>query len=146
MKLTLNKSISATRLNPKTGVPYSEPEVTIPFGGILVYKGSDRDCERFIYMSELYRTPNDVLASALDGGKIPAEAVEEASAAPAPGASGAAAAAQPAPQPTLKFEKLSAGAYAIARAKVPGSWLVTAGNSAVTFYPDPSHAWNGESL
>jgi hypothetical protein len=143
LKLTINKSISANRLNPKTGVPYSEPESNIPFGAILTYKGSDRDQEKFIYMSELFRCPRDLLFSALDGGKLPEDLeaqVEEVA------ASGPATAPKPAPQAALKFEKLSAGSYSIARAKVPGGWLVVAGNSGVTFYPDPEHSWNGESL
>jgi hypothetical protein len=58
----------------------------------------------------------------------------------------AAAAAKPAPEVTLNFEKLSAGAYSIARAKVPGGWLIVSGASCPAFYPDPEHAWNGESL
>jgi hypothetical protein len=144
LKLTINKSISANRLNPKTGVPYSEPESNIPFGAILTYKGSDRDQEKFIYMSELFRCPRDLLFSALDGGKLPEDG--EASAEEATASASAAAVPKPAPQVTLKFEKLSAGSYSIARAKVPGGWLVVAGNSGVTFYPDAEHAWNGESL
>jgi hypothetical protein len=144
LKLTLNKSISAVRLNPKTGVPYSEPEANVPFGAILTYRGPDRDFEKFIYMSELYRSPRDVLESALDGGKIPAEngANDDAAAA----AASSVAAMKPAPEATLKFEKLSAAPYSIARAKVPGGWLLVYGNSSLAFYPDPEHAWNGESL
>lgn len=131
-------------MNPKTGVPYSEPEVNVPFGAILIYKGPDRDLEKFTYMSELYRCPRDVLASALDGGKIPSENGDDEQ---APSAVGfGAAAAKPAPEAALKFERLSAGAYSIARAKVPGGWLVVCGNSSVAFYPDPDHAWTGESL
>ncbi len=143
MTITLNKSISATRLNPKTGVPYSEPETNIPFGAILTCKGSDRDAEKFIYMSELFRCKRDVLASALDGGKIPDDAeVEEA-----PASNGkSSAVATAAPESKLKFEKLSAAPHSIGRAKVPGGWLLLAGNSSVSFYPDPEHAWNGESL
>jgi hypothetical protein len=143
LKLTLNKSISAVRLNPKTGVPYSEPESNVSFGAILTYRGPDRDFEKFTYMSELYRCPRDVLESALDGGKIPTEngANDEA-----PVAASSGAAAKPAPEAALKFEKLNAGPYAIARAKVPGGWLLASGNSSPTFYPDPDHAWNGESL
>ena len=38
----------------------------------------------------------------------------------------------------------------IARAKVPGGWLVGIGAnhmfSGVTFYPDPQHTWDGASL
>jgi hypothetical protein len=143
LKLTLNKSISAVRLNPKTGVPYSEPEANVPFGAILTYRGPDRDFEKFTYMSELYRCPRDVLASALDGGKIPADngASDDAAAVSSLGA-----AAKPAPEAALKFEKLSAAPHSIARAKVPGGWLVVYGNSSLAFYPDPDHAWNGESL
>jgi hypothetical protein len=145
LKLTLNKSISATHLNQKTGVPYSEPEATIPFGAILTYKGSDRDAEKFTFLGELYRCPRDVLASALDGGKIPSEDGDDAPAAViTPAASHAAA--KPAPEAALKFEKLSAGSYSIARAKVPGGWLLISGSGAPAFYPDPQHVWNGESL
>lgn len=144
LKLTLNKSISAVRLNPKTGVPYSEPEVNVPYGGVLVYKGPDRDFEKFLYMSELYRCKRDVLASALDGGKIPADA-DGSDEAPAVASGAAAAAPKAAPEPTLKFEKLNAVPYSISRAKVPGGWLVLAGNSSVAFYPDADHSWNGES-
>jgi hypothetical protein len=35
------------------------------------------------------------------------------------------------------------------RAKVPGGWLVIATNkqgAGVTFYPDPDHTWDGNSL
>ena len=143
MKLTLNKSIAATRLNPKTGVPYSEPEANIPFGALLTYKGSDRGSERFMYMTDLYRCPHDLLVSAVDGGKLPADA---SAADEAPVVSGTGAAAKPAIEVALKFEPLAAGPYSIGRAKVPGGWLVVAGGSSVTFYPDPNHAWDGTSL
>lgn len=141
MKLTLNKSISATRLNPKSGVPYSEPEANIPFGAIVDYKGPDRDMEKFTYLVELYRCPRDVLKSAIDGGKLPN--LEEHEDAPAGAPS---AAPVKAPEPTLKFEKLLSAPFPVSRAKVPGGWLVVAAGSSLTFYPDPQHAWNGESL
>jgi hypothetical protein len=142
LTLTLNKSIAATHLNKKTGIPLSEPEANIPFGAIVEYVGSDRGNERFSYMMELYRCPADILASALDGGKIPRE-----SEAPAPKAvQEPGPAANPAPAFTLKFEALAARSYSIARAKVPGGWLVTAGNSGITFYPDPEHSWTGQSI
>jgi hypothetical protein len=142
LKLTLNKSISATRLNPKSGVPYSEPEANIPFGAILTYIGRDRDMAKFNFMSELYRCPRDVLASAIDGGKLPAddEAIDEAPAAKANREP------KPVRESALKFEKLDAAPYSIARAKVPGGWLVVSGNASVTFLPDSEHAWNGESV
>jgi hypothetical protein len=142
LTLTLNKSIAATHLNRKTGVPWSEPEANIPYGAIVQYVGSDGRNERFTYMSELYRCPADLLASALDGGKIPqgapaaaAKAVQE----PGP-------ASNPSPAFTLKFEQLAAETYSIARAKVPGGWLVANGATGLTFYPDPEHSWNGQSI
>ena len=141
MTLILNKSIAATHLNKKTGVPWSEPEANIPYGAILEYVGSDGANERFTYMGELYRCPADLLASALDGGKIPHEpqaAAEKTVQPPAP-------AATPAPSVTLKFEPLAAGPYSMVRAKVPGGWLVVIGATGLAFYPDPQHAWNGQS-
>jgi hypothetical protein len=84
-------------------------------------------------MSELFRCPRDVLASAIDGGKIPSldEAPDEAPA----GVADRSVAAK-IPEPTLKFEKLNAAPYTIARAEVPGGWLLVFGNSSVAFYPD----------
>lgn len=32
------------------------------------------------------------------------------------------------------------------RSKVPGGWLIIHAHTHVTFYPDPSHKWNGSSL
>jgi hypothetical protein len=143
LKLTLNKGITARRLNQKTGVPYSEAETSIPFGAILTYKGPDRDLEKFNYMSELFRCPRDVLESAVDGKKLPTleEAADET-----PAAAADKPAAPKAPEPTLKFEKLNATPFTISRAKVPGGWLVLAGSSSLAFYPDAEHTWNGESL
>jgi hypothetical protein len=141
LTLTINKSIAAIHLNRKTGVPWSEPEANIPYGAIIQYVGSDGANERFTYMGELYRCPADRLASALDGGKIPRDAqaaVPKAAQDPGP-------AANPARSHKLKFEPLAAGAYSAARAKVPGGWLIALG-TGVTFYPDPEHSWNGESL
>ncbi len=142
MTLTLNKSIGATHLNKKTGVPWSEPEANIPYGAIVQHVGADGRNERFTYMSELYRCPADVLASALDGGKIPQE--EQATAAKAVQEPGPRS--NPAPAFTLKFEQLAAGTYSITRAKVPGGWLVANGATGLTFYPDPEHSWNGLSI
>jgi hypothetical protein len=142
LTLTLNKSIAATHLNKKTGVPWSEPEANIPYGAVIEYVGSDGRNEKFAYMMELYRCPADRLASALDGGKIP----REAQAAAAKEVQDAGPAANPAPEPTLKFEHLAAGSYSIARAKVPGGWLVAIGGTGLTFYPDAEHSWNGQSI
>lgn len=140
MTLTINKSIAATHLK-KNGVPSGEPEANIPYGAIIEYVGTDRGNERFTYMGELYRCPADILASSLDGGKIPRDAQ-------ASGPKAVQDPAQPAAPPPahkLKFEPLHAGHYSVARAKVPGGWLVALG-SGVTFYPDAEHSWDGESI
>jgi hypothetical protein len=38
--------------------------------------------------------------------------------------------------------------WTVHRTKVPGGWLVLVmhNTSGLTFYPDPEHKWNGESL
>lgn len=58
----------------------------------------------------------------------------------------------------LVFEALRAigsakAVLAIQRARVPGGWLVAGylmglpfKNASVTFYPDPEHTWDGNSL
>jgi hypothetical protein len=140
LTLTINKSIAATHLK-KNGVPSGEPEANIPYGAIIEYIGSDRGNVRFTSRGELYRSPADILASALDGGKIPREPHGPASKA----VQEPAQPATQAPAHKLKFESLHAGPYSAARAKVPGGWLVALG-SGVTFYPDPEHSWNGESI
>lgn len=56
----------------------------------------------------------------------------------------------------VRWEKigsdLDTNAKSMARAKVPGGWLVAIGywneldQFSVTFLPDPTHAWDGNSL
>ena len=81
MKLTLNKSIEAKKLNKRTGAPATEPESTVPYGAIIDYQGPDGSAERFMYMGELFRCAHDLLASAMEGGKIPKVAADPASSA-----------------------------------------------------------------
>ena len=49
-----------------------------------------------------------------------------------------------------KIEDSGASHYgSVYRAKVPGGWLVLVAQTegtALTFYPDPNHTWNGSSL
>jgi hypothetical protein len=45
----------------------------------------------------------------------------------------------------------SKGGPSVARARVPGGWLVflsriSTGQSGALFYPDPNHSWDGASL
>jgi hypothetical protein len=54
--------------------------------------------------------------------------------------------------PKLKFESLDVGSTVsvrLSRAKIPGGWLliVTSNSgSGLTFYSDPQHKWDGNSL
>ena len=136
MKLTLNKSIEAKRLNKRTLAPLIGPEVTIPYGGILEPAGADGDFDHFRYMGDLYRVKRETLASAVDGGAAaPAESRPEPPALAAPVA--AAGGTPAAPAPRLQFEPLGDG---ISRAKIPAGWLVRSGAS-IAFVPDGVHRW-----
>ena len=50
---------------------------------------------------------------------------------------------------TLNWEKIkNSGIFGVAdshRAKVVGGWLVQIWSGAVTFVPDPTHQWDGNS-
>jgi len=149
-KISLNKRIEATKLHERTGAPLAGPEVTIPFGALVESAGTDRDRERFRYLGELYSVKQDIFVAATKGdgpedvpaaAPAPAQATAPAAPAPAPAAVGVTTGAAPA---RLRFEALEAGAYAVARAKVAGGWLVTYG-SGITYYPDPEHLWDGTS-
>lgn len=136
-KISLCKRIEATKLHPRTLAPMAGPDVTIPFGALVESLGTFGDREKFLFLGEPYSVRREIFVDAL-----PPDAPDTAEAA----APAAAASAQPAAaEAKLKFERLDAGAYAAARAKVPGGWLVTCG-SGVTFYPDPHHKWDGTSL
>jgi hypothetical protein len=51
--------------------------------------------------------------------------------------------------PKLQWEEIYIGPGHMKRAKVPGGWLVLVEMGqgiGLTFYPDPNHTWNGNSL
>lgn len=57
------------------------------------------------------------------------------------------------PAATVRFEELrtlNSAHWGIYRSKVPGGWLVASfghsGDMALTFYPDPDHKWDGNSI
>lgn len=110
----------------------TEPEVSIPYGALIDNIERDRDRERFTYLGELYSCPHDLLASALT------------EAAPEPVPPGPAA-EMPAAAPKLEWEPCRSSHFSVMRSKVPGGWLVALGDAAITFYPDPSHQWDGTS-
>jgi hypothetical protein len=144
-KISLSKRIDATKLHPRTLAPLAGPEVNIPFGALVESIGSDHDREKFLFLGEPYSVRREVFLDAI-GPDAAAQALVSVPAA-APGM--APATAEPdqpaAPEARLKFERLDAGRYAVARAKVPGGWLVAYG-TGLTFYPDPGHEWDGASV
>lgn len=132
-KVELNKSIEARKLNQRTGLPMTGPEVTIPYGAIIEHVETDRDREKFHYLGELYSCRHEVFVAAVNAGAIeqaaPSEPVTVASKA------------------KLQWEPLdSSSDRALLRAKVPGGWLVALAGASVTFYPDPEHQWDGSSV
>ena len=134
-KISLNKSIEARKLNVRTGLPVTGPEVTIPYGAIIEHVESDRDREKFHYLRELYSCSHEVFVSAVNAGAI--------------GPQAPAAPAEPVAVPgeaKLQWEPLDSSHYAFLRAKVPGGWLVVLGGASVTFYPDAEHQWDGSSV
>lgn len=51
--------------------------------------------------------------------------------------------------PTIDWEEIYIGAGRAKRAKVPSGWLLLVelgGGIGLTFYPDPNHTWDGNSL
>jgi hypothetical protein len=144
IKLELNKSIEARKLNKRTGSPTTDPEVSIPYGAIVENVESDRNFERFTYQGELYRCTRTLLASATDPRAWKAQLAPDAESAAltVPGGE------QPAPAlPGLRWTPVDSGHVPLLRAKVPGGWLMTSSSGAgLTFYPDPDHEWDGTSM
>jgi hypothetical protein len=147
-KVELNKSIEARKLNQRTGLPMTGPEVTIPFGAIIEHVETDRDREKFHYLGELYSCRHEVWASAVIPGAIEPEA-PAAAAAPAAQTAPSEPVAVPS-KAKLQWEQLDSGPGVpgpyLLRAKVPGGWLVALAGASVTFYPDPKHRWDGSSV
>ena len=147
-KISLIKRIDATKLHPRTLAPLAGPEVNIPFGALVESISSDHDRVKFLFLGEPYSVRREVFLDAIgpdEAAKAPAAAsAAEPGVAPAP-VEPVQPAAPAAKEAALRFERLNAGGYTVARAKVPGGWLVACG-SGVTYYPDPTHEWDGTSL
>lgn len=129
-KFSLTKTIEAKKLNPRTGVPTTDPEVTIPFGSFVENIEEDRDMVKFTYHGEPYRCAQDLLMRALE------KQAEATAAAPAPAPASVAAA-----KPKLAWEPVESTHYQVMRARVPGGWLVSIGGTALTFCPDAGCEW-----
>jgi hypothetical protein len=136
-KATLIKSIVAKKLH-RNGTPMPGPEVTIPYGAIIVKMEPDRDLGRFSYLEEVYGCPQDLLESAT--------AAEEEEARPAAARAPAGGAPAQEGKPGLRWERLDSNhQISVMRARVPGGWLLSGSNGTVTFYPDAQHEWDGTS-
>jgi hypothetical protein len=144
IKLELNKSIEAQKLNKRTGLTTTDPPVAIPYGAIVENVEADRDLERFTYLGDLYRCTHTLLASATDPRAWQAQ--QPPSTEPAASASSSLEAPAPA-GPRLQWTAVAASQVHLLRAKVPGGWLIAAASgTGLTFYPDPDHQWDGTSL
>lgn len=142
-KISLNKSIEATKLNERTEAPLVGPQVTIPFGALVEPTGASRDREKFRYLGELYSAAQDIFLEATRPDEVESDS-PSAPAIPVLPEVGEPV-TQHAKGAKLRFERLDAGGYAMARAKVRGGWLVACG-TGIAFYPDPAHEWDGTSI
>lgn len=139
-KLEVTKTIEARMLNKRNRQVLAQPPVTLPYGAILSDTVENRDVIEFQYLGELYNCKTEVLRSAsrpLDDAPVATALSAAAHASPA------------APEPAFRWEKLNAVGVATSRAKLPGGWLILAGEGssrALTFYPDPDHKWDGTTL
>jgi hypothetical protein len=150
-KYELTKSIEARKLNPRTGIPTSDPLVTIPFGAIIQDVTQDRDDRKFSYLGLRYQCTDEVFRVATvavdsPSGAAGPQASQPKLEAPAPADPAAAepASAAPAPeQPAVFWERLSSNGRDLMRVRVPGGWLVALADSNASpgFYPDPRHQW-----
>jgi hypothetical protein len=137
-KFSLIKSIEAKKLNKRTLIPLTDPEVTIPFGAIIENVEADRDMDRFTCNGDPYRCPHERLATAMapiGAAPLPAPAAQPEVESPA----------QEKAQAAFQWEPLNSSHGSLMRAKVPGGWLVAAAGAGLAFYPDPGHAWDGTS-
>jgi hypothetical protein len=134
--VSLSKTIEATKLNKRTGFAESGPDITIPFGGLVEHVSTERGMVRFTYMGEPYRCAEDLW-----------EAAARDSAASAPTRDPGSNSAPLAPaNGGLVWEALASARVPLLRTKVPGGWLLATNSGSLTFYPDPTHQWDGKSI
>lgn len=146
------KMVEARRLNPKSGIPLTEPPTAIPFGALLSDVREERDLFKFTYLGKPYQCLQSILRPAMepfDGGSFATSddapaAPLAAAAAPLPPPVEPVAAAEPAP---FQWEQIATSHGPLLRAKLPGGWMVMTGRAtALAFYPDPQHKWDGSTL
>ena len=137
-KFEINKTIEARKLNRRTGIPLTEPSVTIPYGGIIEDLTEDGNVIKFSYLGEPYQAPRELVSSVA----VPAQSFK-----PGPPANGTPdKESRPAPiaEPALQWEPVKSSHHPdVIRARVPGGWLVSVPGAGLAFYPDPEHRWKG---
>lgn len=133
----ITKTVEGVKVNKRSGIPTTE-RVTLSFGAIIVDPREERDYLRFHYLGD----PVDVKLSDIRGYYKPLDA-----ASPSTPAAGAPISSRPPASsraPFLAWESISS-TLSVQRAKIPGGWLVAAGNG-LAFVPDAAHEWDGSSL
>jgi hypothetical protein len=133
-KFELSKSVEGLKVNKRSGIPTTE-RVNVSFGAIIENPVEERDSLRFSYLGELI----DVKLAEIKGYYKAIDGVDVA-----PAASGSSKAAAPVDKRLIRWEPIPSN-LATQRTKVPGGWLVAAGNG-LAFLPDPAHEWDGSSL
>ena len=133
-KYELSKSVEGVKVNKRSGIPTTE-RLTLSFGAIIENPVEERDCLRFSYLGEVV----DVKLAEIKGYYKPIDGAPDT---PAP--AGAAKPSAPADTRYIRWETIPSN-VTTQRAKVPGGWLVAAGNG-LAFVPDPGHEWDGSSL
>jgi len=134
-KFELSKSVEGVKVNKRSGIPTTE-RVNISFGSIIENPLEERDSLRFSHLGELV----DVKLAEIKGYFKPIDGAPAAATAPAAETK----VSTPADSRFVRWESIPSS-MATVRAKVPGGWLVAAGNG-LAFVPDPSHEWDGSSL
>ncbi|MBL8240432.1 MAG: hypothetical protein JNM66_23625 [Bryobacterales bacterium] len=133
-KFELSKSVEGVKVNKRSGIPTTE-RVTVSFGAIIEDPHEERDSLRFSHLGEIV----DVKMSEIKGYYKPIEG-----GAPAVASGPVAKSAAPVDSRKIVWESIPSSLPTL-RAKVPGGWLVAAGNG-LAFVPDSAHAWDGSSL
>jgi hypothetical protein len=132
-KFELSKSVEGVKVNKRSGIPTTE-RVNVSFGAIIEDPHEERDSLRFSHLGEII----DVKMSEIKGYYKPIEGAVPAASAPVAKSSASADTRK------IVWESIPSSLSTL-RAKVPGGWLVAAGNG-LAFLPDPAHSWDGASL
>ncbi|MBI2689439.1 MAG: hypothetical protein HYX27_24290 [Acidobacteria bacterium] len=134
-KFELTKTLEGIKVNKRSGIPTNE-KITLSFGAIIEDPKEDRGNLRVSYLGQVV----DVKLAEITGCYKPID--DGAMPASAPSSGGKSS--TPADTRFIRWEAIPSN-VATLRAKVPGGWLVFAGNG-MAFLPDPSHDWDGSSL